>query len=290
MINYLLHVLILVCIYSILAVSLNLLVGYTGLLSVCHAAFYGIGAYTSSLLTLKLGWNFFPAMCLAIIINGIAGALIAIPTLRIKGDYFVIASFAFQIIIYSIFYNWIGLTRGPFGLVGIPKPTMWGYSFYSYYSYALLAFFLAFICFFISRRLVTLPIGRILKAIREDEIATLSVGKNVIKYKIGIFIIASSLTAVSGTLFAHYVNYIDPTSFPLTESIFIFSIVIIGGAANLTGSVLGTAVLFAIPEILRFLHIPNHVAAPLREMIYGALLIIFMRFRPQGLIGEYGFK
>ncbi len=288
--NYLLHILIMINIYLVLAFSLNLLIGYTGLLSICHAAFYGIGAYISTLLMINLGMNFFLALLLSILGAMLISLLVSLPSLRLKGDYFILCTIGFQLIVFTILYNWISLTRGPYGISGIPTPSLFGFEFSTIPRYFLLTLIMGIISFIIIRRILISPFGRLLKAIREDELATQSLGKDIFKVKILSFLIAAGIAAISGSLFAHYVTYIDPTSFTLEESIFIATIIIVGGMGNLKGPFVGTVLLFIIPELLRFLGIPDAVAANLRQMIYALLLIAFMYFRPQGIAGEYKFK
>jgi branched-chain amino acid transport system permease protein len=288
--NYLLHILILICIYIILSISLNLISGYAGLISVAHAAFYGIGAYVVALLALNLGNYFLLNILFAIILAGILGAIIAIPSLRIHDDYFVIATFGFQIIIFGIMNNWVSLTKGPLGIPGIPQPVLFGITVSSHLQFLIFTGIFAVLTFLFTRRLVNSPFGRVLKAIREDEIFALALGKNVTKYKILVFVIGASIAAVAGCLYAWYITFIDPTSFTVQESIFILSIVIIGGTGNLWGSVLGAVILLTIPEILRFLGMPNAIAANIRQILYGSLLVVFMLYRPQGLLGEFAFR
>ncbi|MEW6619777.1 MAG: branched-chain amino acid ABC transporter permease [bacterium] len=288
--NYLLHILIMINIYLILAFSLNLLIGYTGLLSICHAAFYGIGAYISTLLMVKLGLNFFLALPLSILGAMAISLCVSLPSLRLKGDYFILATIGFQLIVFTILYNWIGLTRGPYGIPGIPVPSLFGFEFSTLPKYFLLTLIIVAGSFFVIRRILVSPFGRLLKAIREDELATQALGKDVFRVKVLAFLIAAGMAAISGSLFAHYVTYIDPTSFTLEESIFIATIIIVGGMGNLKGPVVGTVLLLIIPEVLRFLGIPDSVAANLRQMIYALLLIGFMYFRPQGIAGEYKFE
>lgn len=287
--DYLLHILIMVGIYSIVAMSLNLLAGYTGLISLAHAAFYGIGAYTTALLALKFGFPFWVNIPAGILVSGIVAFLIAWPALRTYDDYFVITTFAFQIIIFSIMNNWVSFTGGPLGFTGIPQPTIFGMIVRSH------LFFLSFVAAFgvltylFLTRLVNSPFGRVLKAIREDEIFVESVGKDVMKYKITVFVIGAATASIGGSLYAYYIRFIDPTSFTVMESIFMLSIVIIGGAGNLRGSILGAALLIFIPEVLRFVGLPNSIAANMRQIFYGSLLLFFMMYRPQGLLGEFTF-
>jgi len=288
--EYLLHILILIGIYVILSISLNLITGYSGLLSIAHAAFYGVGAYVAALLALKLHSPFLANIVCAVILSGLLGAVVGIPSLRIRDDYFAIATFAFQVITFSIMNNWVAFTGGPMGLPGIPQPAIFGWKITTHYDFLCVIFVLCIITLWISHKIVTSPFGRVLKAIREDEVFAQAMGKNVASYKVLIFVIGAGMASVAGVMYAYYISFIDPTSFTIMESIFIISIVIIGGAGNIWGSVLGAAVLVILPEALRFLGMPSSIAANMRQIIYGALLVIFMLFRPQGFIGEYSFK
>ena len=288
--EYILHILILIGIYVILSVSLNLIVGYSGLLCIAHAAFYGVGAYVAALLALKLHSPFFANIVCAVILSGLLGAVVGIPSLRIRDDYFAIATFAFQVITFSVMNNWVAFTGGPMGLPGIPQPAIFGWKITTHYDFLIVVFLLCIVTLWISHKIVISPFGRVLKSIREDEVFAQAMGKNVAAYKVLIFVIGAGMASVAGVMYAYYISFIDPTSFTIMESIFIISIVIIGGAGNIWGSVLGAAVLVILPEALRFLGMPSSIAANMRQIIYGALLVIFMLFRPQGFIGEYGFK
>lgn len=288
--NYLFHLLVMINIYVILALSLNLLVGYSGLMSMCQASFYGLGAYISTLLVMKAGFGFIPAFFLAIIGSVLVSYLISFPSLRLRGDYFVLATLGFQIITFAILYNWVGLTRGPYGIPGIPSPRLFNFSVDTVFSYFIFTLVIAGCCALLFYWIGNSPFGRSLKAIREDEIAAAALGKNIVRFKITAFAVSAGFAAISGVLFAGYMRYIDPTSFTLNESIFILSIIIIGGTGNLSGPVVGTILMIFLPEILRFLKIPDSVAANLRQIIYGLLIIIIMRYLPQGISGEYKFE
>ncbi len=285
--EYFLHILILINIYIIIALSLNLIAGYTGLLSLAHAAFYGLGAYATALMWLYLNAGFWVNIWIGIFLSAILGVVIAYPSLRIYDDYFAIATFGFQMIVFSIFNNWVDFTKGPLGIPGIPSPSVFGYAINTHVGFFLLSFFFVFITYWLVKRLVNSPFGLVLKGIREDEVFTRAAGKNITKYKMSVFIIGGALASIAGALYAHYISYIDPTSFTINESIFMISIVIIGGMASLRGSVLGAVVLVILPEALRFIGLPNSVAANLRQIFYGALLVLFMMFRPRGFLGEY---
>jgi branched-chain amino acid transport system permease protein len=288
--NYIFNTLSLISIYMILALSLNLVVGYTGLLSLCHAAFYGVGAYASTLLMLRLGLGYLPAIALSAIGAMVLSLAISIPSLRLKGDYFMLASICLQVIVYSIIYNWMPVTKGPYGIGGIPRPTPFGLSVETHAAYFAFTAIVTVIAIFLMNTVAASPFGRVLRAIREDEIAVEALGKNVPLFKIAAFAVAAGFAALSGTLFAGLIGYIDPTSFALAESMFLISIVIIGGSGNLVGPLSGAVLLVALPEILRFLRIPDALAANVRQIIYGLAIIVMMRFRPQGLFGEYRFE
>jgi branched-chain amino acid transport system permease protein len=254
------------------------------------AAFYGVGSYIAALMALKVHSPFLLNLLLAVGGSAILGALVGIPSLRIKDDYFVIATFAFQIITFSTLNNLVSITGGPLGLAGIPRPVIFGFTFSTHFHFSILVGVLCFVTLWLSSRIVKSPFGRVLKAIREDEVFVQSLGKNVAAYKVIIFMFGAGLAAIAGVMYATYISYIDPTSFTVMESIFIISMVIIGGAGNLWGSVIGAVMLITLPEVLRFIGLPNAIAANIRQMLYGSLLVAFMIWRPQGLIGEYSFK
>ncbi|MFQ6114517.1 MAG: branched-chain amino acid ABC transporter permease, partial [bacterium] len=283
--NYLLHILIMINLYVVLTLSLNIVVGYTGLLSLCHAAFYGIGAYITTLLMMKAGFSFMPAVLVAILGAILLSVAIGIPSLRLKGDYFVLATLGFQIIVFVILYNWVGLTRGPYGIPGIPQPKIFSWKVDSLLEFFILSTGIASLCGFLIYWVSYSPFGRTLKSIREDEVAAAALGKDVPKFKNRAFMMGAAFAAISGALFATYFRYIDPTSFALMESIFILSIIIIGGTGNLSGPILGSIILVLLPEVLRFLQIPDAIAANMRQIIYGLILVILMRYRSQGLLG-----
>lgn len=285
--DYILYILILVDIYIILAVSLNLLMGFTGLVSMAHAGFMAIGAYATTILLVKMEMNFLLTIPIGVFLAGLVSALLALPSLRVKGEHYIIASFGLQIILYNILLNWVSLTNGPYGFSGIPRPKIFGFTFATYRSYLILATLITFVCGFLIWRVTRSRFGLVLKAIREDEIAASSLGKNVNRFKVVTFVVGSSIAAVAGSLYASAISFIDPFCFTVHDSIFILAVVIIGGTGNIFGSALGALLLISLPELLKFLHVAESIAAPLRQMIYGALLVIFMRFRPQGILPEY---
>ncbi len=288
--DYLLHIIIIINIYAILAISLNLLVGYSGLLALNQAGFYGIGAYSTAILSLKLGWPWLSTVFAGIFIASFFAYIVGKASLRFRDDYFVIATFAFQIIIYNIFQNWMGLTDGPLGLPGIPYPRMFYWFINTHTDFVLLSMFFLFISIWLVWKIVNSPFGRVLKSIREDEFFTLSLGKNIGYYKVTVFIVCATLASIAGSIMASYFTFIDPSNFTIDESIFILAIVIIGGAGNIWGSILGAILLIILPELLAFFGMSSGVAANIRQILYGSLLVIFIFWRPQGIIGELSFR
>jgi len=289
-VNYLFHLLIYFEIYAIVALSLNLLIGYGGLLQVAHAAYYGIGAYAAALLWMKLGIGFFPGLLAGASTAGLLSLLVSLPAWRFKGDYFVMISIAVQTLIYALLYNWTDLTNGPFGISGIPRPVIFDYEFVTTGSISLLYGALALALGALVARMKWSPFGRALQAMRDDELAARSVGIPVDLLKLQAFALASALVGVAGGLYAAYVSYIDPTSFGLNESILMLSMVIIGGTGNVRGPLAGAAVLILLPEALRLLEMPDSVAANVRLLAYGLLLVIMMLLRPQGIAGVYRYQ
>lgn len=285
--DYIIHLLILISIFSILGVSLNLVVGYTGLLSITHAAFHGIGAYGVALLLRHTEMNFFPALILAIIITMAASFLIGIVLSRFKDDFYALGSFGFNVILYSVMLNWQGLTRGPLGIPGIPRPSLFGFELGENIFFLILAIILAGVVYFAAQYIARSSFGRVLKAIREDEQAIQVFGYRTHVYKLTIFVVSAGMAAIAGALFASYITFIDPSSFVLMESILILAIVIVGGLANNRGAVLGAIIIILLPEILRFVGFPTEIAAQMRQVAYGLLLVVLMMYRPQGMVGEY---
>jgi branched-chain amino acid transport system permease protein len=273
-------------IYIILALSLNLLLGYAGLFSVGHGAFYGIGAYTGAILATKLGFPFWGEVLAAASIAGLCGFVIGFPTLRLRGDYLALATFGFAVIIYSVFNNWYDLTRGPLGIRGIPKVVLFSIPLTSLWSYTILVGFFVLLTIFCIRRLTYSAFGKVLEAIREDDMAATAIGKNIAKFKVLAFVIAAFFAGIAGVLYAHYVTFIDPSSFLIQESFLIFSMVIFGGMGSIGGSILGAAILVILPEALRFLGLPSGIAANMRQMIFGGLIVFIINWRPEGLLGK----
>jgi len=267
----------------LLSQSLNLSAGFTGLISLAHAGFYGIGAYTTAILSTQFSFSFWLSIPLAMLISGAIAFIVSLIALRTVEDYFIICTLGIQVILFSIMNNWMELTRGPLGIPGIPSISLFGFAFDSKISFLLLSLFLVAIIWFVLRNISKSGFGKTLIAISEDEIYSQSIGKNVYLSKTVSFTLSAMFAAIPGTLYAHYISYIDPTSFTVNESIFILSIVIIGGLGNLTGSFLAAAFLVLLPEALRFVGLPDSIAANMRQIIYGLILVLVMMTGKNGV-------
>ena len=287
LIYYFTHLLIIVSIYAILALGLNLVVGYTGLLSVMHAGFYGIGAYAAALLMTQLGFNFFIATIASVLIAIVASIGIGLILSKFDGDYYALGSLGFGVILYSVFLSWKGLTRGALGIPQIPKPVLFGFELSHSTVFLLLVLVLLAGVYLFSRFVTRSSFGRVLASIREDERAVQVFGYNTLYFKLTVFVIGAAIAAIAGSLFASYITYINPSSFTAMESVYLLSIIILGGLASLRGSILGAAFLVLLFEGLRHIGLSSDMAAHIREVLYGLILILLMLYRPQGLVGKY---
>jgi branched-chain amino acid transport system permease protein len=287
--DYLLHILVVALIYAIFAISLNLELGYTGLYNFGHVAFFGIGAYTSALLSLA-GLPVPLGMAYGMAIAGGAGTLLAIPALRLSGDYFGIATLAFGEMVRLFFLNERWLTKGPMGLPGIPRPFWIGGGVAGLPMFLLFCSLLTAAVLLMVHLLTTAPFGRALKVVREDEYVAQALGKNVLSLKIRAVTVGSILAGLAGGLWAHYITYISPADFTLNETIVVLLCVVLGGRGTNCGPLVGAFVIIFFQESLRFLPIPTdfgRFVAPLQGMIYGGVLIFLMLKRPEGLLPEY---
>lgn len=288
--EYVAHIIVMAGIFVILTMSLNLLVGYTGMPVMGHSAFFCVGAYTSALLTLNAGASPWLGLFCAAVISAFFGWFVSLSATRLAGDFLALATFGFAVVTHSVVRNWIDLTRGPMGLPDIPPFRFFEFQFVTAWSFVPLVFVVCGCMFFICKRLVESPFGRILQGIREDEGVTRSLGKSVSSCKRAIFMISALFAGIAGALYAHYITFIDPSSFTPMESISILLMVVFGGMGNLGGSVVGAMILVSLPEMLRFLGLPSSLAAPLRQMTYGLLLVLVLLVRPQGLMGKFKWR
>ncbi len=288
-------------IWAILAVSLNLVVGFTGLLSIGHIGFFGIGAYAMAILTsdasyeqlrteaiTTFAWPFFAALPVGVVLTGLVAIVVGVVFNRFRDDIFVLVSFGFAIIAFNVFLNWESLTKGAFGIHQIARPKIGGWVLDGELEFLLLVLvFLALVMLF-SWFIVTSSFGRVLTAIREDEQAIEVFGYRITHYKLAIWVISAMMAGLAGGLFGSWTSFIDPNSFVLLESILLVSIVILGGLASIRGSLLGAMAFVLLEEGMRFLpFLPTEYIGQARQIVLGILLVLLMLFRPQGLIGRY---
>lgn len=273
------RIVIMICIYTILALGLNILTGYTGQVSLGNAGFYAIGAYTAGICFEQFGWSFPLCMLAGILIAAIFGLLLGMPTLRLTGSYLSIATLGFGEIVRMVALNWDSVTNGPLGIKNIQRPEFFGIQLTLpngglYY----LALFLVLITLIFCFLVVNSKTGRAFISIREDELAATLMGIRTTNYKVLAFVISAAISGMAGAFYASFIRYIDPNTFTFDTSIMIISIVILGGMGTLKGMFIGAILLVSFPEILRFM-------ASYRFVVYGLILVLMMRFRPQGIFG-----
>jgi branched-chain amino acid transport system permease protein len=285
--DYILHILIFILIYASLVQSLNLIMGYAGVVSMCHAIFSGVGAYTAALISIHLGYNFLVGMVAGFLLAGVIGAFLALPSLRVRDEYLIVFTIGFQMVMFELMLTARGITEGQGGITNIPAPALLGFEFNSPYSFLPLALGITIVCFIIAWRVIHSPFGRVLKAIREDESACRALGKNSLRFKVLVFALGGGLAAIGGSTLAYYLTFISPFSFSVDISIFLIVMVVMGGAANFWGPLVGAAILVGLPEALRFIPGTADIIDVLREFLYGIILMLFMLFRPQGILPEY---
>jgi len=276
---YYLHVAIMAGIFGVLALSLNLLLGYTGQLSLGHAAFFGIGAYTSALLTLRLDWPVWPAMLAGVAVAALAGWLIGRLALKLRGAYFVLVTISFAGVVSLVSVNWMELTNGPLGLPGVPAPALGPWSLRgkdAYYYLVLAAVALAYV---VCARLVRSRIGRAFLALRENEPLAESVGVDVTHYLVLATVVSAALAGGGGALYAHYTRFVSPEVFLFTYTVTMVIMVVAGGKGTLAGPLVGAVLFTALPEALRLA-----TSWQWQMLAYGVLLVLLVFFLPRGIV------
>ncbi len=285
MISYLESLLIFTALAIILASSLNLVLGYGGMFSVAHAVFYGVGAYTASLLALHLSNSLVLSILCAIITGGLAGLLLAVPALRVKEEYFVVASLGFQIIASTVFNQWDAVTGGIGGLTGIPPASLFGYEIDSYGAHLVVTSLLAAAVLAIVAALMRSSFGRALRALRDDEQALSSLGRNPTHLRLVTVALSAMIASVAGVLYAYFTSFVNPESFTLDESVMMMVMVIIGGAGTVWGPPLGAAFVTIFPALLSFLKLPSSLLGPVQRLTYGVIMTLLMIYEPAGIVG-----
>ncbi len=272
-------------VYVLVAISSNVMTGLVGIFSVSQAAIFGVGAYATANLMMA-GVPFVGALAIACVICVIVNVLFALPALRVAGDYFVVTSFGIQLVASTVFDNWTDVTGGAAGLFAIPLPSFFGFEASETWHFMLINLVVVIVGGVLFQLLKKSAYGRLLVAIRQDETAVLSVGKSIITPKVQAAAVAGAYAALGGGLYATYLSFIDPVSFDLQASILIISMMVLGGTGTLVGALVGPFLLLGLPMMLAFIDMPSSVAAPVRQLIYGVMLVLFMMFRPQGIAGN----
>ncbi len=302
--DYLTSILTTIGIYAILALSLNLLIGFTGLLSLAHVAFFGVGAYAVAIATSTPellqhlpswlpypGWQpgFGAGVVLGLEVNTLIAATIGAVMNRFGGDVYVIATMGIGIIAYTFFLNASDITQGPLGIAGVVPPSIFGIALSDPLRYTAFVWVCVALVWLAILGITRSPYGRILMAIREDELTIRLFGYYTPAFKLMAFILSAWAATIAGGLFACHLQFVDPTSFLTNETIFICTMVILGGLASHRGAFLGAIIMVMLPEALRFVGAPPEYAAQLRQILFGTALVLMMLFRPQGLLGKFKF-
>lgn len=281
--NYAMRVIIYICLYIVLALGLNVVMGFTGLLNIGHAAFYAVGAYTTAILMVKYAMSFWLTIPVGMFFGIMFGVLLGFPTLRVKDDYLAIVTLGFGQIVYIVANNWMGLTRGPRGIPGIPAPSIgfgdWQFVIDTYPAYYYLILVFVFITIYACVRIIDSRVGLAWMAIREDEDVAAVMGINLVYYKTLAFGFSAALGALAGSFFAVFQNFVSPNSFTILESVIIITIPILGGLGSIPGTIIGAIIMIGGPEIFRS-------ASEYRMVIMGAFMVVMMIVRPEGLFGK----
>lgn len=276
--DYYINVLILCCFNALIVMGLNLLMGYAGQVSLGHAAFFGLAAYTTAICTATLGLPIPVGMLAGVAVSAGIAWLLAVPTLKLHGHYLAMATLGFGIIVSIVFNEAVGLTGGPSGFVGIPRLKIAGFTFTSDKAYYFLSAAVLWVATLVSRRVIGSRTGRALRAIHVSESAAQAMGIDIARHKRFVFVLSAVYAGVAGTLYAHHLTFVAPSSFGFHFSVQLLTMVVLGGMASIWGAVAGAFFLTSLPEFLRMFE-------EVDILIYGGLLIACMMFMPSGLAG-----
>ncbi len=279
--EYILTITVMIAIFIILAASYNLVIGYGGLATVAHPIFYALGAYTSGLLAIHTGLHPILSVLAGVLVAMLASILLALSALRVSGDYLLISSLGFQLGLLQVIRNF-EFTGGPGGLSGIPS-TITGAARTPLF--LLICGALAVATVVGIAWIVRGPYGRAISAMRDEELAFSTLGRNAMSMKVAIFALGCGLAGMAGGLYAYYFQYVSPEQFDVLQSAAILTMVVLGGMSTTMGPVIGAAILIAAPQAITFLQLPPNVMAPLQGIIFTTLVLLFMFLRPTGLVG-----
>ncbi len=278
--SYQITILTTIGIYAILVVGLNVIVGYAGQISLGHAAFFGIGAYTAGILTTKFGISPLVGLIAAMLVTGFIGFLLGFPSIRVRDDFLAITTIGMNFIVESIFL-YTPFLGGALGIGGIPRLTIMGVKLKGV-SFLMAVVLTLILCMLFVKRFVSSWSGLAAEAIKENEKAALSVGISIVRYKLMAFVIGSAIAGIGGAYYAYFVRFISPSDFNFPVSVMLLSMLVVGGIGTLWGPIVGAFILGILPEIFRPL-------VDYRMLLYSSLLILMIRFQPQGLLGEDSF-
>jgi branched-chain amino acid transport system permease protein len=283
---YAINLAVLISINAILAVTLNFILGYAGIFSLAHALFFGVGAYTATFFAMKFGAGFISATAAGMALSALISLALALPALRVRGEYFVAASLGLQMLALTVFTEWKSVTGGIGGLTNIPPARIASFEIVEPGPFLALALICLVLVILIVRALVRSSFGRSLKAIRDDETAASTFGKNVAVIKTVAVVVSSALAAVAGSLYAFYLSFINVESFGLETSIQVMAMVIIGGTATLVGPIIGSVLILLMPAALSYLpYLPTTEIGSIQQIAYGVAMVLLMIYRPGGLWG-----
>jgi branched-chain amino acid transport system permease protein len=278
-INHYTDIMVFAGIYCMMTIGLSLLTGYAGQISIGHAAFYGIGAYTSAILTVHYALNPWLCMFIGMIVSAVVAVLVGAPSLKLRGHYLAMATLAFGIIVYIIFNEEASWTGGPDGMTGIPGLNLFGLAFDSVEKYYYLVWMFVFAAFIFTANLIQSATGRALRAIHVSEPAAGAMGVDISGYKLLVFVYSAVLASLAGSLYAHYLNFINPSTFDLFFSIKLLIMIALGGMYNIWGAIIGAGLItFLSYEWL-------HYFEEFEAIVYGAILLLVTIFLPKGLAG-----
>ncbi len=286
MFAYVLNLATLICINAVLATTLNFIMGYAGIFSLAHAVFFGVGAYTAAYIALNATASIFVTIPAAMLLAGVLSLALALPALRVRGEYFVAASLGLQVLAVTIFSEWHSVTGGLGGLVGIPPADILGYELFDPLGFFLFALLCLAIVLGVNVALLRSSFGRNLKAIRDSESAAQAFGKRVAVLKTLSVVISAALAAVAGALYAYYLSFINVESFTLDTSVLLMAMVIIGGTGTLLGPLVGAVLLMLLPSLFSYLwFLPQTEIGAIQQIAYGLAMVLLMIFRPGGIVG-----
>lgn len=278
---YVMHVFIMTGIYVLLVLSLNLVLGFCGLLSLATPAFLGMGAYASALLTIKFGWDSSATFGCAVLWGVLTSLIFGAPSLRVSRHSFVIVTLSATLLLQLVATNWVGLTRGSMGISAIPAPRFFGLTLGDKTSWYYFMCLIAFSAIWATGVIIKSRIGRAMVAARDNEVLATAIGLDVFRLRLFAFALSGALAGLAGACYAHYLTFIDPGVFGFSFSESLLIMVILGGSGTLWGPVLGAVVFTALPELLR-------MAPELRSLIYGTILFLIVLYMPRGLASWFG--